>query len=150
MHKLANVLDKLPKRVQPRAKKALHQIMDAESKKDAVAAAKEFEEEFDAKYPKAVTCLTKDLDALLSFYDFPAEHWRHIRSTNAIESSFATVRLRQRVTKGAGTRLRALTMAFKLLEMAQKRWRRINGHALLEDVINNVTYVDGVKLEEAA
>lgn len=150
VHKLANVLDKLPKRVQARAKTALHQIMNAESKKDALAAVKDFEEGFDAKYPKAVTCLTKDIDALLSFYDFPAEHWRHIRSTNAIESSFATVRLRQRVTKGAGTRLRALTMAFKLLEMAQKRWRRINGHALLGDVIKKVTYVDGVKLEEAA
>jgi len=151
VHKLANVLDKLPKRVQPRAKKMLHEIMNAETKEHALTAAVEFEEEFNAKYPKAVACLTKNLSEMLTFYDFPAEHWRHIRSTNAIESSFATVRLRQRVTKGAGTRMKALTMAFKLLEMAQKRWRRINGHWLLSDVQDEeVTYVDGVKLEADA
>ena len=150
VHKLANVLDKLPKRIQPRAKRALHEIMNAESKKHALDAMQDFDAQFSAKYPKAVASLLKGSDALLSFYDFPADHWRHIRTTNAIESSFATVRLRQRITKGAGTRLRALTMAFKLLEMAQKRWRRINGHSLLGDVVERVTYVDGIKLEEAA
>ena len=150
VHKLANVLDKLPKRVQPKAKKALHEIMNAETREDAEEAAKDFDTAFGAKYPKAAKCLTKDLDQLLTFYDFPAEHWRHIRSTNAIESSFATVRLRQRVTKGAGNRMKALTMAFKLLEMAQMRWRRINGHALLESVCRGETYTDGIKLEEAA
>lgn len=148
VHKLANVLDKLPKRVQPRAKSMLHEVMNASTKNHALDASAEFEREFSAKYPKATTCLTKDLPELLTFYEFPAEHWRHIRSTNAIESSFATVRLRQRVTKGAGSRMKALTMAFKLLEMAQKRWRKINGHWLLNDVQDeDVTYVDGVKLE---
>jgi transposase-like protein len=150
VHKLANVLDKLPKRVQSKAKQALHEIMNAECRKDAEQAANDFERDFGAKYPKATKSLTKDLDRLLTFYDFPAEHWRHIRTTNAIESSFATVRLRQRVTKGAGNRMKALTMAFKLLEMAQIRWRRINGHALLEDVCRGETYIDGIKLEDAA
>lgn len=150
VHKFANVLDKLPKRVQPKAKRALQEIMNAETRKDAKEAAKDFERDFKAKYPKATESLTKDLDRLLAFYDFPAEHWRHIRSTNAIESSFATVRLRQRVTKGAGNRMKALTMAFKLLEMAQQRWRRINGHALLEQLCAGDTYKDGIKLEDAA
>ena len=150
VHKIANVLDKLPKRTQPRAKSMLHDIMNAESKKDAEASISDFEHEFEAKYPKAVTNLQKNLPELLTFFDFPAEHWRHIRTTNAIESAFATVRLRQRVTKGAGSRMKALTMAFKLLEMAQKRWRRISGYWLLSDVLGEVAYEDGIKLEEAA
>jgi transposase-like protein len=111
VHKLANVLDKLPKRIQGKAKTMLHEIMEASNRKEAKDAAKAFVEAFGAKYPKAANSLMKDLDALLTFYDFPAEHWRHIRSTNAIESSFATVHLRQRVTKGAGNRTKALTMA---------------------------------------
>ncbi len=150
VHKLANILDKIPKRVQSRAKKMLHEIMNAETKRDAVAAAKDFDNTFRDKYPKAASCLKKDLDELMAFYDFPAQHWRHIRSTNAIESSFATLRLRQRVTKGAGNRTKALTMAFKLLHMAQQRWRRINGYHRLLDVIDNKFFVDGVLIPQAA
>jgi transposase-like protein len=131
VHKIANVLDKLPKRLQPRAKAALHQIMNAETKADALEEMEKFEADFGAKYDKAVACLRKDEDALLTFFDFPAEHWRHLRTTNVIESPFATVRLRQRVTKGAGSRTKALLMAFKLLEMAELRWRRVNGAEFL-------------------
>ncbi|MEZ4647310.1 MAG: IS256 family transposase [Candidatus Eisenbacteria bacterium] len=145
VHRLANVLDKLPKRLQGRAKRMLHEVMNAESRKDAEACLVSFEEEFGAKYPKAVASLRRDEELLLTFYDFPAEHWRHIRSTNAIESSFATVRLRTRVTKGAGTRSRALTMAFKLLAMAEKRWRRVNKPELVALVAAGATFVDGTQ-----
>jgi len=104
VHKTANVLDKMPKKVQPSAKRMLHEIWMAETKADAEKAFNAFMETFQAKYPKAVTCLEKDRDVLLAFYDFPAEHWRHIRTTNPIESTFATVRLRTRKTKGSGSR----------------------------------------------
>lgn len=147
VHKLSNVLDKLPKRLQGKAKAMLHEIMKAPSRKDAKEAAEAFREAFEAKYPKAANSLTKDLDSLLTFYDFPAEHWRHIRTTNAIESSFATVRLRQRVTKGAGNRTKALTMAYKLLEMAQLRWRRIAGYALVPEVLAGAAWKDGERVE---
>jgi transposase-like protein len=150
VHKLANILDKLPKRVQQRAKEGLHEVMMAESREDAQEAADEFVEAFGAKWPKATHCLTKDLDQLLAFYDFPAPHWKHIRSTNPIESAFATVRLRQRTTKGAGSRSKALTMAFKLLQMAQLRWRRINGYALLPGLLQDDSYENGVLIEHAA
>jgi len=146
-HRLANVLDKLPKRLQGRARKALHEIMDAETKKDAERAAEEFEAEYGAKYPKAVKSLRRDFEKLLTFFDFPAEHWRHLRTTNIVESPFATVRLRTRVTKGAGSRAKAIMMTFKLLEMAEKRWRRINGHELLSLVADGVKYRDGVQQE---
>ena len=149
VHRLANVLDKLPKRLQGRAKRMLNEIMNAETRKEAKAEIVRFDEEFGAKYPKAVASLRRDEDSLLTFYDFPAEHWQHIRSTNAIESSFATVRLRTRVTKGAGTRGRALTMAFKLLAMAEKRWRRVNKPELVALVAAGVTFVDGNQLEES-
>jgi putative transposase len=149
VHCLANVLDKLPKRLQPKAKRMLHEIMDAEKRKDAEKEIERFAEEFEAKYPKAVASLRRDQDKLLTFYDFPAEHWQHIRSTNAIESSFATVRLRTRVTKGAGSRSRALTMAFKLLDMAEKRWRRISSPELANLVAAGVKFVDGVQQKEA-
>jgi len=145
VHRLANVLDKLPKRLQAKAKRMLHEIMNAESKKSAKKELKRFDEEFGAKYPKAVKSLFRDEDLLLTFYDFPAEHWQHIRSTNAIESSFATVRLRTRVTKGAGTRARALTMAFKLLAMAEKRWRKITASQLVPLVAAKAKFVDGVQ-----
>src|SRR5690606_4300283 len=112
MHRLANVLDKLPKRLQGRAKQALHEIMDAETKADAERAADEFEAEYGAKYPKAIGSLRRDFDKLLTFFDFPAEHWKHLRTTNVVESPFSTVRLRTRVTKGAGSRTTAITMAF--------------------------------------
>lgn len=145
VHRLANVLDKLPKRLQAKAKRMLHEIMNAETKKEAASEIGRFDAEFGAKYPKAVASLRKDEDLLLTFYDFPAEHWQHLRSTNAIESSFATVRLRTKVTKGAGTRARALTMAFKLLAMAEKRWRRITAPQLVPLVAAEARFVDGVQ-----
>jgi putative transposase len=148
VHRLANVLDKLPKRLQGKAKRMLLEIMNAEKRRDAQREIDRFAEEFEAKYPKAVTSLRRDQDKLLTFYDFPAEHWQHIRSTNAIESSFATVRLRTRVTKGAGSRTRALTMAFKLLIMAEKKWRRISKPELANLVAAGVTFVDGVQQKE--
>ncbi len=117
-HKLANVLDKLPKRLRPRAKRALRDIMYAPTKADAERGIDAFVAEFEAKYPKAAACLAGDREALLAFFDFPAEHWLHLRTSNVIESVFATVRLRQRVTKGAGSRTKGLLMAYKLVAMA--------------------------------
>jgi putative transposase len=130
-HKLGNILDKLPKRLQPRVKVALREVMYAETREQAREAAQRFASEYGAKYPKAVATLEKDADVLLTFFDFPAEHWKHLRTSNVIESPFATVRLRQRVTKGAGSRTKGLLMAYKLLDMAQARWRRLNGAHLL-------------------
>ena len=126
-HKMANVLDKLPKRLRPRAKRALREAMYAATRADAETAIGAFVDEFEAKYPKATACLVEDQEALLAFFAMPAAHWLHLRTSNLIESPFATVRLRQRVTKGAGSRTKGLLMAFKLLEMAQRRWRRLNG-----------------------
>jgi transposase-like protein len=145
VHRLANVLDKLPKRLQPKAKQALHAIMNAPMRTEAEAGIEAFATEYDAKYPKAVASLCRDQAQLLTFYDFPAEHWRHLRTTNIIESPFATVRLRQRVTKGAGSRTKALLMAFKLLAMAEERWRKVNGSELLPLVRAGVRFVDGVQ-----
>jgi transposase-like protein len=146
-HKLGNVLDKLPRRLQPRVKAALHEIMYAETRAHARDAIGRFAAEYGAKYPKAVTTLEKDADVLLTFFDFPAEHWKHLRTSNVIESSFATVRLRQRVTKGAGSRTKGLLMAYKLLDMAQARWRRLNGGHLLPLVRAGVGFLDGVQQE---
>ena len=148
VHKTANVLDALPKRLQPRAKTLLHEMAEAPARADARAALERFREEFDAKYPKAVAKLDKDWAQLTAFFDFPAEHWRHLRTTNPIESSFATVKLRTRVTKGAGSKTAALAMAYKLLDAAQERWRRFNGHELVADVLDGVTFKDGVKVEK--
>jgi len=145
VHRLANVLDKLPKRLQAKAKQALHAIMNAPTRADAEAGIDAFAAEYDAKYPKAVTSLRRDQAQLLTFYDFPAEHWRHLRTTNIIESPFATVRLRQRVTKGAGSRTKALMMAFKLLAMTEERWRKVNGSELLPLVRASVRFVDGLQ-----
>lgn len=145
VHRLANVLDKLPKRLQPKAKQALHAIMEAPTRVEAEAGIEAFAADYDAKYPKAVTSLRRDQAQLLTFYDFPAEHWRHLRTTNIIESPFATVRLRQRVTKGAGSRTKALMMAFKLLAMAEERWRKVNGCELLPLVRAGVRFVDGLQ-----
>jgi putative transposase len=147
VHRIMNVLDKLPKRLQPRAKEALKEIREAPTRAAAEEEIDRFETEYGAKYPKAVASLRRDQDKLLTFYDFPAEHWKHIRTTNPIESSFATVRLRQRVTKGPGSRARGLTMAYKLLRMAEQRWRRLNGAALLPLVRAGVPFVDGLQLE---
>jgi putative transposase len=146
-HKMANVFDKLPKQLQGKAKSMLREAMYAETREDADEQIDAFAAEFSPKYDKAVTCLTKDREALLRFFQFPAEQWKHLRTTNVIESPFATVRLRQRVTKGAGNRTKALTMAFKLLEMAQQRWRRLDGAHLLPLVRAGVTFVDGVQIE---
>jgi len=146
VHKIARVLDALPKRLQPRAKGMLHEIMEAPSRADARAALERFRGEFDAKYPKAVAKLDRDWSALTAFYDFPAEHWRHLRTSNAIESSFATVKLRTRVTKGAGSKKAALAMAYKLLDAAQERWRRFNGHELVTDVLAGATFKDGIRV----
>jgi putative transposase len=145
VHKTANVLDALPKRLQPRAKTLLHEMAEAPTRADARKALERFRSEFDAKYPKALAKLDKDWDVLTTFYDFPAEHWRHLRTTNPIESSFATVKLRTKVTKGAGSKKAALAMAYKLLDAAQERWRRFNGHELVTDVLDGVQFKDGIK-----
>ena len=145
VHKTGNVLNNMPKSIHPKSKAMLHEIWQAATKVDAEKAFKLFVTTFEAKYPKAVECLTKDRDVLLTFYDFPAEHWIHLRTTNPIESTFATVRLRHRRTKGSGSRTACLTMVFKLTRAAEKRWRRLNGSALLPEVIRGVRFVDGVK-----
>jgi putative transposase len=145
VHAIARVLDALPKRLQPTAKKLLHEIMEAPSRADARKALERFRAQFDAKYPKAVAKLDRDWPHLTAFYDFPAEHWRHLRTSNAIESSFATVKLRTRVTKGAGSKKAALAMAYKLLAAAQERWRRFNGHELVADVLAGATFKDGIR-----
>jgi putative transposase len=149
VHKTANVLDKLPKRLQGEAKDKLHQIWMAPTREEAEKAFDHFVGVYGAKYPKVVECLSKDREALLTFYDFPAEHWVHLRTTNPIESTFATVRLRHRRTKGNGSRRACLAMVFKLCQSAQARWRRLNGYELIEDVIAGVTFTDGEKQKAA-
>jgi transposase-like protein len=150
VHKTAPVLDKLPKGVQPKAKRMLHAIYLAESKAAAGKAFDPFVATYQAKFPKATECLAKDRNEPLTFSDFPAEHWLHLRTTNPIESVFATVRLRTDKTKGTGTREACLAMAFKLREAAAKRWRCLNGAELLEEVIQGASFVVGVKQEDAA
>jgi putative transposase len=150
VHKTANVLDKLPKGSQPRAKQMLHEIYQAESRAEAEKALALFVSTYEAKYPKATACLKKDKDVLLTFYDFPSEHWLHIRTTNPIESVFSTVRLRHTKTKGSGSRTACLTMVFKLMESASTSWRGLNGSERLKEVISGVTFVDGVKKPAAA
>lgn len=145
VHKTANVLNKLPKGLQGKAKAMLHEIWMAQSKAHAEKAFDLFIETFQGKYPKAAECLAKDREVLLVFYDFPAEHWAHIRTTNPIESTFSTVRLRTYRTKGCGSRTACLTMVFKLAQTAERHWRRLNGSELLEDVIREVRFVDGIK-----
>lgn len=149
VHKTANVLDKMPKRIQPGAKSLLHEMYLASTRADALSAYREFLDRYGAKYPKACQCLEKDKDVLFTFYDFPAEHWVHIRTTNPIESTFATVRHRTRQTKGCGSRLATITMVFKLARQAEKHWRRINGHQRIAQVLEGVEFVDG-ELKEAA
>src|SRR5260370_35958892 len=148
-HKLANVLDKLPRRPPPRAKRALHEMMYAACRTDCAAARSRFEAEYQAKYPTAVESLTANWERLVTFFDFPAEHWKHLRTTKVIESPFATVRLRERATKGAGSRTKGLLMAFKLLDMAQLRWRRLDGAQLLPLVRAGVKVADGVRVDPA-
>lgn len=145
VHKTANVLNKLPKSLQAKAKAMLHEIWMAATRNEAEKAFDRFIETFGAKYPKAAACLKDDHDALLTFYDFPAEHWVHLRTTNPIESTFATVRLRTNKTKGCGSRSACLTMVFKLAKSAEKHWRALNGSTLLNDVIRGVQFVDGTR-----
>jgi len=147
VHRIGNVLDKLPKRLQAKAKEALREIINAPTRADAQAGIERFEEDYGVKYPKAIASLRRDEEALLAFYDFPAEHWKHIRTSKPIESSFSTVRLRQRVTKGPGSPGRGSLMAFKLLKMAEERWRRLNGAELLPLVRAGVAFKDGEQLE---
>jgi putative transposase len=150
VHKTANVLDKLPKGKQAGAKAMIHEIWMADTRESANQAFDAFLETYRAKYPKACECLAKDRDELLAFYDFPAEHWKHLRTTNPIESTFATIRLRHRRTKGNGSRIASLTMMFKLAESAARRWRLLNGHQLLPDVIRGIVFQDGLRLDQAA
>lgn len=145
VHKTANVLNKLPKSQQPKAKRALQEIWMAETRNDAEAAFDAFVETCGLKYPKAVDCLSKDRAALLAFYDFPAEHWKHLRTSNPIESSFATVRHRTVRAKGCLSNKTALAMIFKLAQAAEKSWRRLNGHNQLPKLILGVKFVDGIE-----
>lgn len=149
VHKTANVLDKMAKSVQSKAKEQLHEIWMAPTRRDAEAAFDLFVATWEAKYGGAVACLRKDRAELLAFYDFPAEHWCHLRTTNPIESTFATVRLRHVRTKGNGSRRACLAMVFKLCESAEKRWRRLNRHTLIQDVIAGVIFTDGEKQQAA-
>lgn len=150
VHKTPNVLDKLPKRSQPAAKQKMHDVWMAEKRADAEKAFDLFVATYEAKYPKATECLSKDRSELLTFYDFPAEHWIHVRTTNPIESTFATVRLRHRKTKGNGSRSACLAMVFKLMQSAAKRWRLLNGAKLLPDVIQGIAFEDGIKSQKHA
>jgi len=145
VQKTSNILNKLPQSLHAKAKAMLQNIWMASNRQDALKAFTLFVQTFEAKYPKAVECLVKDQEVLLTFYDFPAEHWIHLRTTNPIESTFATVRLRTVRTKGSGSRTACLTMVFKLAQGAQKHWRRLNGQPLLAEVIRGVKFVDGVK-----
>ena len=146
VHKTANVLAALPKRLHSDAKAALAKISTAETRAAAIDAARDFARDF-AAYPKAVAKITDDLDVLLTFFDFPVEHHKHLRTTNVVESPFATVRLRQKTTKGPGCRDAGVAMAYKLLDAAQARWRRVNGHELVALVRTGATFIDG-RLQE--
>ena len=147
VHRIANVLDKLPRSLQPRAKQALHEIMYAETRDVATREIARFTQTYGAKYPKAVASLTVDQDRLLAYFDYPADHWKHLRTTNPIESTFATVRLREGVTKGAGSRTAGLVMAFKLLQVAEGHWRRLHAAELVPLVRAGVSFADGVQIE---
>ena len=146
VHKTANVLNKLPTSLQAKAKRALHDIWMAETRNGAEAAFDAFIETYGRKYEKAVECLTKDRDTLLAFYDFPAEHWKHLRTTNPIESAFATVRHRTTRSKGCLSNKTALTMIFKLAQAAERSWRRLKGYALLPKVVLGVKFNDGIEV----
>ena len=146
VHKTANVLNNLPRGLHVSAKNILHEIWMSATREDATKAMGKFVATYQAKYPKAVECPIKDKEELLAFYDFPAEHWQHLRTSNPIESTFATVRLRTSKTKGAGSRAACLAMAFKLVESAQNHWRKLNGSTLLPAVIAGVIFKDGTKI----
>jgi putative transposase len=145
IHKTANLLNKLPKKKQAQAKGLIHETYHSATRKDAQEACDHFFELYRAKYPGCCECLSKDKEELLAFYDFPAEHWVHLRTTNPIESTFATVHHRHRQTKGNGRRKATLSMVFKLLMCAEKHWRRLRGYQLLDKVIQKVIFTDGIE-----
>ncbi len=149
VHKTGNLLNCLPSHKHAAAKGDIQDIWMAETRAAAIKAYDSFVAKYEAKYPKATASLEKDRDELLAFYDFPAEHWVHLRTTNPIESMFATVRLRHRRTKGSGTRVACLAMVFKLAEAASKKWRRLTGAKLARDVVDGVQFKDGVKVGAA-
>ena len=150
VHKTANILDKLPKAIQSKAKSLIHEMYQAETKQEALQAYDYFLASYSDKYPKAAECLTKDSEDLFTFYDFPAAHWMHIRTTNPIESTFATVRLRTKRTKGCGSRSATLSMVFKLAQEAQKNWRRLRGYKMIPLVLENRKFRDGELVERVA
>src|SRR5664280_2388468 len=149
VHKMANVMNALPKSAQPAARAALAEVRDAEDREHAEQAIEQFAQDYEAKWPKAVEKVRKDQDALLAFFDFPAEHWIHLKTTNPIESTFATVRLRTKVTKGPGSRAAGLAMAYKLIESAQTRWRAVNAPQLVALVRAGVVFEKGVMAERS-
>ena len=146
VHKTLNVLDKLPRSEQAAAKRMLHEIWMSAKREDAIKAFNRFIEVYGTKWPRATACLEKDRAELLAFYDFPAEHWQHLRTSNPIESTFATVRLRTYRTKGPGSREAGLAMAFKLARKAESRWRKLNGSEKLQDLIDGIVFVDGERI----
>jgi len=148
VHKTANVLNKLPASLQGKAKQDLHAIYEAANRKEAEQALDRFVAKYGAKYHKAVACLSKDRESLLAFYDFPAEHWKHVRTSNPIESTFATVRLRTDKTRGCLSRQTALAMVFKLAKSAERHWRRLDGSERLAQVIEGVRFRDGEPFQE--
>ena len=150
VHKTANILDKMPKSIQPKAKSMIHEMYMAATKEDTLKAYDHFIEVFEPKYPKAIDCLKKDKEDLFTFYDFPATHWIHIRTTNPVESTFATVRLRTLKTKGCGSRIATLTMVFKLTMEAAKTWKKLKGHKPVLLILENKKFVDGELAEEVA
>jgi transposase-like protein len=150
VHKTVNVLDKLPKKLQAEAKELIHDIWMAATKKDAAKAFDHFLAVYGAKYEKACACLAEDRQELLTFYDFPAEHWKHLRTTNIIESGFATIRHRSRQTKGSGSRHAALALMYRLGRECEKGWRKLNGHQMLGKLITGVRFVDGVEEKRKA
>lgn len=150
VHKTANVLDKLPKSIQKKAKEKLHEIWMAPSKKEAEKSFDTFVSTYEAKYPKAAACLQKDKDVLLTFYDFPAEHWRHIRTTNPIESTFATVALRTAKVRNCFSSKTVATMAFQMCKCAQKRWKRLNRPEQMAKIIEDVKFENGIEIERKA
>ena len=150
VHKTANILNKLPKSIQPKAKEKIHQIWMASDKEEALKSFDAFIDIYEAKYPKAVECLKKDRDVLLTFYNFPAEHWRHIRTTNPIESTFATVKLRTAKVRGCFSAKTVQTMAFKLCKCAQRRWIRLHCYKKLAMVVKGVKFIDGIEINRIA
>ena len=147
VHKTVNILDKLPKSVHGQAKNLIHEMYLAPKKVEAIKAYNTFLGTYNAKYPKACECLKKDFEVLFTFYDYPAVHWQHIRTTNPIESTFATIRHRTRQTKGCGSRTATLSMVYKLAMSAQKRWRKLRGYELISKVVAGVKFVDGEEVK---